>query len=124
MGVSLDKTGHRVGQNGQQARAVFQKSGLPRRYLIGGRIYSLGAAIDNYQCPMRLDGWGHVGNLRDRAEALGITADVEGITQVSGQLYCPCIAGFEDLLNPKADHEYKDMADDEREARHARRETL
>lgn len=124
VGVALDKPGRRVGFNGRLALAVFQKSGVPRRYLVGDRIYSPGAAVDNYQRPTRLDGWGHIGDLPDRDEALGITADVEGVTQVAGQPYCPCIAAFEDLLHPKADHENKDMTDAEREAKHARRKVL
>ncbi|OFK69067.1 hypothetical protein [Corynebacterium sp. HMSC074A09] len=49
---------------------------------------------------------------------------MEGITQVAGQAYCPCIAAYEDLLYPKADHESKDMIGAEREAKHARRKTL
>lgn len=84
VGVALDKPGRRVRFNGRLALAVFQKSGLPRRYLVGDRIYSPGAAVDNYQRPTRLDAWGHIGDLPDREEALGITADVEGITQVAG----------------------------------------
>lgn len=71
-----------------------------------------------------MDGWGHIGDLPDRKEALGITADVEGITQVAGQAYCPCIAVYEDLLYPKADYENKDVTDAEREAKHARRRAL
>lgn len=49
---------------------------------------------------------------------------MEGITQVAGQAYCPCIAAYEELLYPKADHENKDMIGAEREAKHARRKTL
>lgn len=40
VGVALDKPGRRVGFNGRLAIAVFRKSGLPRRYLVGDRIYS------------------------------------------------------------------------------------
>lgn len=47
VGVALDKPGRRVGFTGRLALAVFQKSSLPRRYLVGDRFYSLGAAIDN-----------------------------------------------------------------------------
>lgn len=44
VGVALDKPGRRVGFNGRLALSVFQKTGLPRRYLIGDRAYSPGAA--------------------------------------------------------------------------------
>lgn len=118
VGVSLDKPGRRVGENGLQALAVFQKTGLPRRYLIGDRIYLPGSAVEEYQRPVRFEDWDIIGDLPNRPEALGITADVEGITQVAGQAYCPCIAGFEDLLYyPKAAHENEAMSDTEREAR-------
>ncbi|AVH88710.1 Hypothetical protein NG00_01468 [Corynebacterium camporealensis] len=74
VGVSVDKPGHRPGQNVLQAVAMLERTGFPRRYMIGDMAYSPGSKPEYYQAPMRKNGWKIVGDIPNKEEARGIAA--------------------------------------------------
>lgn len=123
-GCSIDKPGHRIGQNVRQALAVYEAANLPRRYMSGDMAYSPGSAVDHYQRPMRAAGWRLLGDIPNKEAARGIQGEYEGVVFVDGQAYCPAIKAMPQLLDPRAALDAGDVNAEQFERLVAQRETL
>ncbi|SER36443.1 hypothetical protein, partial [Corynebacterium cystitidis] len=123
-GCSIDKPGHRIGLNARQALAIYEATGLPRRYMSGDMAYSPGAAVDNYQRPMRAAGWKLTGDIPNREESRGIQGEYEGVVVVDGQAYCPSIKTMPQLLDPRSVLEAGEITQEQFETFIAQREAL
>ncbi|MDK8832311.1 hypothetical protein [Corynebacterium striatum] len=123
-GCSVDKPGHRIGQNVRQALAVYEAANLPRRYMSGDMAYSPGSAVDHYQRPMRAAGWKLLGDIPNKEAARGIQGEYEGVVFVDGQAYCPAIKAMPQLLDPRAALDAGDINAEQIERLVAQRETL
>lgn len=104
VGVSVDKPGHRPGQNAVQAAAMLERVGFPRRYMIGDMAYSPGSKPENYQAPMRKNGWKIVGDIPNKEEARGIAATYEGMVLSDGKMHCPALLTLQQAHDPVADY--------------------
>lgn len=104
VGVSVDKPGHRPGQNVLQAVAMLERTGFPRRYMIGDMAYSPGSKPENYQAPMRKNGWKIVGDIPNKEEARGIAATYEGMVLSDGKMHCPALLALQQAHDPVADY--------------------